>query len=152
VNFNQRFIDMWNLTRPGTAVSGPEVWDRLCDQLVDPETFLVRVRNLPDESDIGNCQLLELHGCRWFEYSSRPQRMGGQVVGRVWSFSDITERQWAQQSLKDSQMRLNSVWENSVDGMRLTDESGLIVSVNRAFCRLIEMEQRDLVGRPFTIY
>ena len=36
--------------------------------------------------------------------------------------------------------------------MRLTDESGLVVSVNRAFCRLVEMKREDLEGRPFTVY
>jgi PAS domain S-box-containing protein len=48
-------------------------------------------------------------------------------------------------------MLFRSVWENSVDGMRLTDEKGVIVAVNDAFGRLVGMESSALEGKPFTI-
>jgi PAS domain S-box-containing protein len=44
-----------------------------------------------------------------------------------------------------------ALWTNDVDGMRLTDEKGIIVAVNRAFCELVEMEKHELIGKPFTI-
>jgi hypothetical protein len=43
---------------------------------------------------------------------------------------DITERRSAETALHSSEMLFRSVWENSVDGMRLTDENGIIVAVN----------------------
>ena len=48
-------------------------------------------------------------------------------------------------------MLFHSVWENSVDGMRLTDENGTIVAVNEAFCELVGMERQELEGKPFTV-
>ena len=60
------------------------------------------------------------------------------------------ERIRAEAALKNSEMRFHSVWENSVDGMRLTDEEGVIVEVNEAFCKLVGMPAVELVGKPFT--
>src|SRR5438445_11977156 len=48
-------------------------------------------------------------------------------------------------------MLFNSVLENSVDGMRLTDENGNIVAVNEAFCNLVGLRRHELEGAPFTV-
>jgi len=64
---------------------------------------------------------------------------------------DITERKLAEAALRSSEMLFHSVWENSVDGMRLTDEAGNIVAVNQAFCKLVGMSREDLEGQPFTV-
>ena len=54
------------------------------------------------------------------------------------------------QELKNSELLFHSIWESSVDGMRLTDERGLIVAVNEAFCRLVGLPADELMNRPFT--
>ncbi len=64
---------------------------------------------------------------------------------------DITERKLAEAALRSSEMLFHSVWENSVDGMRLTDEQGNIVAVNQAFCNLVGMCREELEGNPFTV-
>jgi two-component system cell cycle sensor histidine kinase/response regulator CckA len=64
---------------------------------------------------------------------------------------DISERRKAEEALRGSEIRFHSVWENSVDGMRLTDAHGTIVAVNEAFCRLVEMEREELEGQLFTL-
>src|SRR5204863_10032088 len=76
------------------------------------------------------------------EYSGKPA-----VLLHV---RDITERKQAEQALRSSEMLFHSVWENSVDGMRLTDENGNIVAVNQAFCELVGMSRAELEGAPFT--
>ena len=64
---------------------------------------------------------------------------------------DITDRKLAEAALRSSEMLFHSVWENSVDGMRLTDEKGNIVAVNDAFCKLVGMSREELEGKPFTV-
>src|SRR6185369_7976662 len=61
------------------------------------------------------------------------------------------ERIRAEQALRGSESLFHSVWENSVDGMRLTDDGGNIVAVNEAFCRLVGMKQEELQGQPLTV-
>jgi PAS domain S-box-containing protein len=64
---------------------------------------------------------------------------------------DISQRRAAETALQSSEMLFRSVWENSVDGMRLTDENGTIVAVNDAFCQLVGLAAAALIGQPFTI-
>jgi two-component system, cell cycle sensor histidine kinase and response regulator CckA len=61
------------------------------------------------------------------------------------------ERLRAEQALHSSEMLFHSVWENSVDGMRLTDEQGTIVAVNGAFCQLVGLTREQLEGKAFTV-
>ncbi len=64
---------------------------------------------------------------------------------------DITERRAAELALRSSEILFRSVWENSVDGMRLTEENGNIVAANQAFCRLVSLSHDQLEGKPFTV-
>jgi PAS domain S-box-containing protein len=64
---------------------------------------------------------------------------------------DITDRKLAEAALRSSEMLFHSVWENSVDGMRLMDENGTIVAVNEAFCKLVGLCRDELEGKPFTV-
>ena len=64
---------------------------------------------------------------------------------------DISERRQAEEALKGSEIRFHSVWENSVDGMRLTDENGTILAVNESFCNLVGMKREELEGKPFSV-
>jgi PAS domain S-box-containing protein len=43
----------------------------------------------------------------------------------------------------------NSVWDNASDGLRLCDAQGLIIAVNRAFCKMFGKTEAEILGRPF---
>ena len=64
---------------------------------------------------------------------------------------DITERLAVETARRSSETLFRSVWDNSVDGMRLTDENGVIVAVNEAFSQLVGLSSRQLEGRPLTV-
>jgi PAS domain S-box-containing protein len=64
---------------------------------------------------------------------------------------DITQRRSAESAMQSSEMLFRSVWDNSVDGMSLTDEAGVVIAVNDAFCKIVGMEASALEGQPFTI-
>ena len=100
----------------------------------------------------------------WIESESR--RVDGRVVpveirvvriefegnpALLFHVRDITERLAVETARRSSETLFRSVWENSVDGMRLTDESGSIVAVNEAFCQLVGLPSRQLEGKPFTV-
>jgi PAS domain S-box-containing protein len=95
-------------------------------------------------------EAVTLHG-RVVPVETRAARI--QYDGRpaiLFHVRDITERRSAETALHSSEMLFRSVWENSVDGMRLTDENGMIVAVNDAFCQLVGRKQEELEGRLFT--
>lgn len=92
-SFNTRFADMWRLPRP-TVESGDDdrVLAQVLDQLRDPAAFLDKVRELYAAPEAASRDTIEFKDGRVFERDSLPQRVDGEVVGRVWSFRDMTEQ------------------------------------------------------------
>ncbi|MBM4159825.1 MAG: PAS domain S-box protein [Ignavibacteria bacterium] len=85
------------------------------------------------------------------ELSNSILEVPGQAPQVLSIFRDITERKKAEEELKLSELRFRRVWENTMDGMRIIDESGTIVAVNEAFCRLTGKPRDELIGKPFHI-
>ena len=63
---------------------------------------------------------------------------------------DISERKKAEETIRRSDLRFRRVWGSSKDGMRILDERGTIIMVNESYCRLVGLDEKDLVGMPFT--
>ncbi|MBI5632815.1 MAG: PAS domain S-box protein [Nitrospirae bacterium] len=90
---NSRFNEMWRIP----AELGPDADDNtllshVMGQLSKPADFLSKVRALYD-SYAEDIDLLHFKDGRIFERYSRPIFLPEWVMGRVWSFRDITERQ-----------------------------------------------------------
>jgi PAS domain S-box-containing protein len=66
-------------------------------------------------------------------------------------FDDITKQKQAEEEKHRSEQYFRLIWEHSVDGMRLTDENGIILMVNKAFCKIVDMPEETLNGQPFTV-
>ncbi|MDP3149601.1 MAG: PAS domain S-box protein [Ignavibacteria bacterium] len=75
--------------------------------------------------------------------------------GKITNFlaikDDITQDKIKEEQLMKSELHFRSIWENSLDGMRLTDENGIIVSVNNAFAKLFEKDKNEIIGKPFPV-
>jgi PAS domain S-box-containing protein len=73
--------------------------------------------------------------------------------GRISHFvavqEDVTLRKKMLESLIKSEEEFRSIWENSVDAMRLVNEDGIVVNVNQAYCDLFKVSRVNLVGKPF---
>ena len=92
-SFNNRFTEMWRL--PGSIVHGGDdaaALEFVLDQVVRPDAFMAKVAELYAQPESESDDILEFKDGRVFERHSKPQRVDGEVVGRVWSFSDITDR------------------------------------------------------------
>ncbi len=64
---------------------------------------------------------------------------------------DITDLKAAEAQRDKSEQYFRSVWENSLDGMCLSDKKGIILMVNQAFCQIVEIAKEALIGQPFTV-
>ena len=101
-SFNARFLEMWHI--PPEAIGGlhaREITVLMARQLMAPDAFIEMARHF--DADVGadaeRCEVLDLDDGRILECYSRPRRIGEQIVGRVWSFRDITERRQAETRL-----------------------------------------------------
>lgn len=104
IEFNERFVDMWQIPREVLDDRDDErALGAVLENLKDPEHFMARVQELyraPDEESFDN---IEFKDGRVFERFSRPQRVDDRIVGRVWSFRDVTERSQLQAQLLQAQ-------------------------------------------------
>lgn len=69
------------------------------------------------------------------------------------SNNDSTIKKPESKSKLDKQLKqkFELVWENSLDGMRMLDDEGNIILVNKAFCNLVGKKEEELLGQHFSI-
>lgn len=94
---NNQFISMWNIPRELLATQDDvAVLGFVVDQLVDPAQFMEKVTALYADPTAESHDVLDFRDGRTFERYSRPQKVADRVVGRVWSFRDVTPARIAQ--------------------------------------------------------
>jgi len=94
VAHNQRLLDLWQLSREVFAdKSFEDLLALVHDQLENGEACLRRVHELESQPGAESFDSLHFRDGRFFERYSRPQRIGDQIVGRVWSYRNVTERE-----------------------------------------------------------
>jgi PAS domain S-box-containing protein len=100
VQFNTKFTEMWKI--PEVILNSREDEKALSyvrDQLKDPASFLNNVKHLYSQPDAVSFDVLEFADGRLFERYSQPQKIGDEIIGRVWSFRDVTLRKIAEDQL-----------------------------------------------------
>ena len=115
ISYNQRFLKMWSISQ--YVLDEPDQHVRiqyLAQQLKEPAQFFQRVRELYTTPEAESYDLLELKDGRVFERYSCPQRIGTEIIGRVWTFRDITARIEAEAALKASEARLKMILNSAV--------------------------------------
>ncbi|MDR7081176.1 diguanylate cyclase (GGDEF)-like protein [Arthrobacter ginsengisoli] len=94
---NNRFTSMWGIPRQLLATQDDEaVMGFVLDQLVDPAQFVEKITALYADPAAESHDVLAFRDGRTFERYSRPQKVADRVVGRVWSFRDVTPARIAQ--------------------------------------------------------
>ncbi len=74
----------------------------------------------------------------------------GELIRLKGYMFDDTERKRAEEALNESEKRFRSVWEKSTDGMRITDEEGVVLLANDAYCNLVEKPLMEIEGKPMS--
>lgn len=101
---NQKFLDMWHI--PRIAVTGLRTGDLLSSvapQLESPKEFLEELELIQARSETGEFKELKLKDGRIFERYSQPQYVNSELMGRVWSFRDVTQSRRLEEELRQSQ-------------------------------------------------
>jgi len=135
---NGRFGKMWRI--PSELLAGGDdnaLLAQVAGQLSDPEAFLAKVRALYD-TEVEDMEELRFKDGQVFERYSRPLVLQGTVMGRVWSFRDVTERNQAEIKRKAYNRKLQVL-------------SRRLVEAQETERRNIARELHDEIGQALTV-
>ena len=144
---NRKFLEMWRIP-PGLAArrDDRQLLDWVCGQLADPVRFLAQVAEQYQNPAASFQDELFLRDGRVFERYSQPQRLGDTIVGRVWSFRDVTEQRRAETALRESEQRYHQLFDLESDAVILVDcETHRYVDVNLSAQRLYGYSREELL-------
>ncbi|MBE7385272.1 MAG: diguanylate cyclase [Leptolyngbya sp. SIO1E4] len=145
--YNQKFLQMWNLPMSLVAPnsSPAERFQRLADQTLDPAGFKARVIELLNQTpDVEALELIAMQDGRILERYTQPQRLGDRIVGRIWTYRDVTADRQAATALQAANQELE----------RLANLDGLTQVANRRYLNTyLAQEWRRLAReqQPFSL-
>jgi PAS domain S-box-containing protein len=143
VSLNRKFVELWRVPQSILDEGDDErALAYAISQLTDPEQFMRKVRELYDHPEEESFDVLDFKDGRVVERYSIPQRLGDQVVGRVWSFRDVTERRRALEE-RDRLLDL------SRDLICIATLDKCFTYVNPAWERTLGYSTEELLSRQF---
>ncbi|QRO02604.1 PAS domain-containing protein [Archangium violaceum] len=136
--YNKRFQQLWEF--PDDALQGaPDTQKSLeiaLAQVKDPERFSARIREMYSDPDMEGVDIVELRNGRVFERTSMPQRLGSTIIGRIWSYRDITEERRAREKLERAASVLRATFDSIGDGVIVVDTNQRLTAYNKRFQQL----------------
>ena len=132
--YNQRFLDMWNVSQGMMESSSRE--DLLAfvgKQFSSPETFLPLIDDINAHPLQERRFVVELNDGRKYEGATKPVMLGTEVEGRFWSFRDVPQQSVMEREFKLREENMLGLVDNNKANMMIIDpSSGEIVYANKA--------------------
>ena len=148
VAYNQRLLDMWQV--PENIVANRDVCEAISFALADlknSDTFKDHLGGFLNCDESDGLDVLEFRDGRVFECYSRPQRIGEQMIGRVLSFRDVTDREHWGNALQESEQRNRLLIEESPVGIVLVQDKKLTYANPVALAMLGYKDAAEVLGR-----
>jgi PAS domain S-box-containing protein len=137
---NQPFAEMWRIPQAVIASQDDSVLlQHVLDQLSDPQGFLKKVQELY-KSEEESFDTLHFKDGRVFERLSRPLLLGTELLGRVWSFRDVTERKRAEAEILRMVERWSIVYRAGEEIGASLEPEQVFAAVHRAVEQVMPCE------------
>ena len=122
-SYNRQFAELWRVPKEILdAHDTGALSEYVQHQLINPAATQKLILQFNDTSKADTFDLLEFADSRVFERFSRPQLVEGRVVGRVWSFRDVTTRQRAVASLRESEHKFKTLFDTANDAILISND------------------------------
>jgi|GEM_PF-989071 len=147
-HYNQKFVEMWEI--PESLLKerdGNKLKPFMFNKLNNPDEYENMTRQIYKDEEKTSFDYLEFADGRVFERYSQPQRSGGKVVGRVWTYRDITEKRKAHLAVRESEEKFRTIFEQSPVGIDIYDGNGRLADINKAALDMFGIvDKNDVLG------
>jgi two-component system sensor histidine kinase/response regulator len=148
ISFNQRFLALFGISQEfSDRRKAGEMRRVILNQLANPAEFESRILWLYSHPGESSHDVIHFRDGRIYERDSHPQRIGEEIIGRVWSYRDVSERRRSEQALRESEERYRVVAETASDSILTTNLDYRILFANAAAGKLFGCEAKTLVGQ-----
>ncbi|TFZ65515.1 PAS domain S-box protein [Hymenobacter sp. UV11] len=114
----------------------------------DEEAFLEFAEKAVRENKVINNYIVTLRDGRVLERSFVPIRDGDTDIGQLWQFKEITERYYAQQTLKRQEEKYRNIINNMQLGLVEMDLDNRVLHANESYCQMIGYPAAELLHQP----
>ena len=136
--FNQKFVQMW---QPDVALmdAGDQraLMSWIASHFSDPGAAIARVEEIYRTAPPTSLDLLKLTDGRLIERRSTPQVVDGQMVGRVWSYRDVTHQRITEAALLEETRMLELLNNAERDLASMMDLRSAVQAVTDAGTQII---------------
>jgi PAS domain S-box-containing protein len=177
--YNDKYLELWRLSeRSLRGVDHQRILNEVSRQFADGAAFLARVAEVNASGEVDTRDVLRLADGRVIDRFSKQLAIDGTVLGRVWSFRDITEQTGIRESLERAQTQLEELNEKLEERVRertrqlqrsemqfeqlvagvndaaifMLDRNGIVASWNPGAQRIKGYSSDEIVGRHFSTF
>ncbi|HUF19340.1 MAG TPA: diguanylate cyclase, partial [Burkholderiales bacterium] len=102
-DYNQRAVEIWQLPKAllGPEAPARELMHHMAARTADPDNFIARMQAVADVPGCESQDIATLLDGRVIECTSQPQRLDDVVIGRVWSYRDVTYQHRIEAELRE---------------------------------------------------
>ena len=144
VSVNTKFTELWQVPQEIIDSGSDEKAQAFFNsQVQDSETFAAKVAAICDHPENEVSDVVHMKDGRILELYYMPHRLGEHIVGRIWSFRDITARK----QREEHNLIQTAALEATAHAVMITDRNGIIIWINPAFTECTGYSLDEAVGQ-----
>lgn len=137
INSNTRFKEIWQIPDEMYDKNDTnEIMPYVLSLLKFRKEFVEKVQSLYNSDKI-DVDLIEFKNGNKIHRFSSPLILNDKLVGRVWSFRDVTQEKKAESALMEAEERYRNIFENATEGIYLATTKGKFITANPAMVKML---------------
>jgi two-component system cell cycle sensor histidine kinase/response regulator CckA len=144
INYNLRVVNLWGIPQELLMDRDEKkIINFMLEQVEDRESFLSAIMGAYAHPEVESFDVVRLTDGRVIERYSKPQRVAGKTVGKVWAFLDSTERVRSEERIRASEEKYRTLFEESKDAVFISTPGGRFLDINQAGVELFGYSSKE---------